>query len=332
MCKNNKCKFFAKENWTKKKVISGLKKYLVLTIANIILAFVAVMFLKPLNIVSGGLTGIAIIIDQFIEGEWLDIICYIGEAILIILSFVFLGKKVTFKSLFSCIVYPLFMTLFTRVIPLDIVVDMLYGGNGTGTYTLVQDTSLLLLGALVGGIGVGLAVGLAFMVRGSTAGIDTIVLIIKKYQPKLKESVLCFILDSTIIFAGIICSFCTSEELSSYNVIMCIINIMTAILTAVTIEIIYIMRNSSVTITVISSKWEEINEYIIKTLDRGCTVYDVFGGFQLEKRRELKTVVTKKQSETAKEEILNIDPNCFLTMTVSKGVFGEGFQNRFSDD
>ena len=81
-----KTKFFAKENWTKKKVVNGVKKYLVLTIANLILALVVVMFLDPLSIVSGGLTGVSISIDKLIPGEWLDVILYTGEAILIIFS------------------------------------------------------------------------------------------------------------------------------------------------------------------------------------------------------------------------------------------------------
>jgi uncharacterized membrane-anchored protein YitT (DUF2179 family) len=107
---------------------------------------------------------------------------------------------------------------------------------------------------------------------------------------------------------------------------------MTAVITAGTLEAIYMMRNASVTINVISDKWEEIRNYIIKDLDRGCTLYDVQGGYEFAPRKELKTVVSKKQSEKTKEEILKIDPNCFLTLTVSKGVFGEGFQARFSDE
>jgi uncharacterized membrane-anchored protein YitT (DUF2179 family) len=332
MAKEKK-KFFSKENWTKEKVNKGIKKYLVLTIANLILSLAIVLFLNPLTIVSGGLSGLAITIDTLIPGQWLDIILYIGEGILIIFSFIFLGKKTTFKSLYSCIVCPLFTTLFTRVIPLYEAVNLLYGFDpATGLYTLAQDTSLLLLGALIGGIGTGTAVGLAFMVGGSTAGVDTIVLIIKKYCPRLKESVMCFAIDSGIIIVGTVVSLISVKEFSSYSIVIIFINIMTAVITAGTLEAIYMMRNASVTINVISDKWEEIRNYIIKDLDRGCTLYDVQGGYEFAPRKELKTVVSKKQSEKTKEEILKIDPNCFLTLTVSKGVFGEGFQARFSDE
>ena len=323
--------FFSKENWTKDKVVKNLKKYIVLTIANLLLALSVVLFMNPLTIVSGGLTGIAIVIETFIPGDWLDVIVYCGEAILIVLSFIFLGRKTTLKSLYSCIICPLFITLFTRVIPISEISNLLYGFDGE-IYTLAKDTSLLLLGGLVGGILTGLAVGFAFMVGGSTAGVDTIVLIIKKYVPRAKESILCFMVDSLIIVAGIITTFVNTSEVTSYNIVICFINIMTALVTAGTIEALYLMRNSSVTITIISEKWEEINQWIIKDLDRGSTVYPVYGGYHFTERKEIKTIVSKKQSEKAKEEILKIDPNCFLTMTVSKGVFGEGFQKRFSDD
>ena len=329
MEKNKKKKIKLKEKITKEKFLSGLKKYIILTIANMILAISVVLFLNPLTIVSGGLTGIAITINTAINmGDWLDIILYIGEAILIIISFIFLGKKATLKSLYSAIICPLFTTFFTRVLPFDQIINILYG-NGA----LVKDTSILLMGCLIGGISVGVAVGLAFMVGGSTAGVDIIVLIMKKYYPKLKESVLCFIFDAAIIIAGTIVAFVMAgKDISSYNIIIFFINVMTALISAGTIEAIYMMRNQSVTITIISDKYEEINEYIIKVLDRGCTMYQVFGGYTGKEKKELKTIVSKKQSEKAKEEILKIDPNCFLTMTISKGVFGEGFQKRFTDE
>ena len=335
--KKNKTKFFAKENWTKKKVVNGVKKYLVLTIANLILALVVVMFMDPLSIVSGGLTGISISIDKLIPGEWLDVILYTGEAILIVFSFIFLGKQTTLKSLYSCIVCPLFVTLFTRVPVISdgvtSVINLLYGYDAaTGVFMHAQDTSLLILGALIGGIGTGLAVGLAFMVGGSTAGVDTIVLIIKKYVPKSKESILCFCIDSCIIVVGSVISICLQDTYSSYTIIIIFINIMTAVFAAGTIEATYMMRNASVTLSIISTEWEKIKDFIIKNLDRGCTIYEVYGGYTNELRKELKTTVSKKQSEKAKEEILKIDPNCFLTLTVSKGVFGEGFQQRFTND
>lgn len=332
--KDNKIKKYFRENWTKKKVNTFVKKYLILTIANILLALATVLFTSPLKIVSGGLTGIAIVIDNFIPGEWLDIIIYIGEGILTILSFIFLGKKTTFKSLYSVILCPLLITLFTRVLPFPRVVEILYGGapDATGLYPLGKDTAILLLGGLAGGILTGISVALAFSVGGSTGGVDTIVLIVKKYTKKLRESALCFVIDASIIILGVFSTFMSTVELESYNIIMCLINVLGAFMTAGVIEAMYVMRSSSVTITVISSKWEEINHYIINILDRGSTVYDVFGGYSLEQRKEIKTIVAKKQSEKAKEEILKIDPNAFLTMTISKGVFGEGFQSRFKDE
>ena len=328
--KAKKVKFFSKENFTKKKIVSNVKKYLILTIANLILSLAIVLFLNPLTIVSGGLSGLAITINTFFGGQWLDVILYVGEGILIIISFIFLGKKTTFKSLYSCIICPLFTTLFTRVIPLYEVVNVLYNYQDPA---LIQNTSTLLLGALIGGMATGLAVGLAFMVGGSTAGVDTLVLIIKKYCPRVKESVMCFVIDASIIVFGTVVTFINSKDnITSYNIIICFINVLTAVLTSVTIEIIYMLRRSSVTLSIISDNWSQIRDYIIKDLDRGCTIYDVIGGYTNEQRKEVRAIVSKKQSEKAKEEILKIDPNCFLTLTISKGVFGEGFQSRFSDE
>ena len=57
--------------------------------------------------------------------------------------------------------------------------------------------------------------------------------------------------------------------------------------------------------------------YINNVIDRGTTLYPVYGGYTKKERMEIKTAVSKKQAEKTKEEILKIDPNCFLTLTNS---------------
>lgn len=302
-----------------KVIAKEIYKVFIILLSCFILALAGGLFYSPLNIVAGGVTGIAIIINNFIDssnGIYLDIIIYILEAVLIIISFIFLGKKVTFKSLIACICYPLFLTLILRVPFFQQLADY-FDISKLGD----SATAEILLGGIIGGSLSGLAIALAFAVGGSTGGTDTIILIIKKYFKNFKESSISFCLDALIIILGMIICW---ENTKNYYV-TCVVDILSAFTCALVIEGVYIMRNSSVIIEVVSERWEEINKYIQYDLERGSTIYDAQGGYQFTNKKVIKVVINKKEYDEVLKKIMELDPNAFITCTISKAVLGNGF-------
>lgn len=296
-----------------KRLLRSTFRIFILLLACFILALGSGLFYSPLNIVAGGLTGIAIIINNFLPagGEYLDIIIYCSEAVLILVSFIVLGKKVTLKSLLACIAYPLFLTLVLRV---PFFVEL-------AEHLKSDSTADIFLGGIIGGVLSGTAVALAFSVGGTTGGIDTIILIIKKYFIRFKESAISFSLDASIVLIGMIVLW--SGDRIYY--ITCIVDILSALTCALVIEGVYIMRNSSVTVEIISDKWQEINNFIQNELERGSTIYDVKGGYQFIDRKVVKVVINKKEYDKVRDAILEIDQTAFVTFTISKTVLGNGF-------
>lgn len=320
-----------KINMTKIQLMRLINKYLVLLFANLILVFATVIFYNGFNIVAGGVSGVAIIINNFFDG-FLDVTAYVITGILLIASFFTLGKKVTVRSLFSTLMYPVLLTIVYRIFEC-FSFDEWFTANiaAMGSeYYLIN----YFLCAVFGGLLCGLSVGLAFLVGGTTGGFDILVLIIKKYYKNSNESLINFIVDGTIIVAGIVVSilkpiFYDGVEASSlnYGIIFAEsgLNILSAICCAATIQIVYITRNNSISCEIITDKWEELNKYFINELERGTTIYDVTGGYKFEKRKLIRVVIHKKEYEKVIEKVREIDPNAFSTFTFTKQVLGNGF-------
>lgn len=94
--------------------------FLQLLLANLLLAIGTTFFLAPLNIVNGGLSGLAIIFKALLNWD-LDITTALFAWLLFLLGLATLGKSFTMKTLFATITYPLFVTLFIRFIGLDLL-------------------------------------------------------------------------------------------------------------------------------------------------------------------------------------------------------------------
>ena len=99
----------AKKKWNKQKVLKTISNYLLITLGCFLLAFGDVAFLVPLNLVTGGVASVGVIVQWLIaqSGSTLqivDIVTWALQVILLIVSFIFLGKKFTLHTLFASIV------------------------------------------------------------------------------------------------------------------------------------------------------------------------------------------------------------------------------------
>ncbi|MEG0978140.1 MAG: YitT family protein [Bacilli bacterium] len=299
--------------YTKKEMKKFSVKFVILIISSFVLALGTGVFLVPMNIISGGLSGIAIIIDQYLPG-YADISITVMTWVLFAIGFFVLGKEFTFKTLVTTIFYPLFLMLVYRVDVFQEISKQLINVPGVSAY---------LLAGIFGSALVGIGVALSFLAGGSTGGVDIIVFIFTKYIKIFKESTVSFTIDALIILIGIIILWDPSPN--SLYFARCLVNILSAFVSALMIEIIYISKNNSVNAEIISAKWEEINDYIQIDLERGSSLIEIQGGYANEKRIMIKAVFNKDEYIKVKDKIEKVDPNAFVTFTITKSVFGNGF-------
>lgn len=276
-----------------------------------ILAFGTAIFLTKLEIVAGGLSGIAIIIQHFIGGteQYIDIIVAGASVILFFVGLFFIGKEFALKTLVSTIAYPAFLTLFLRVEYFHQVADIVSGDGGVG---------YILICGVFSGVFTGAGVALTFLGGGSTGGVDIIIVILAKHT-KLKESFASFVVDASIILISII--------LIPGNTVNSLCGVISAFVAALMIEFIYVNQTANIQADVISDKWEEISRFAQDEMGRGATIIPAYGGYHHTDKVILRVVFDRRQFDMFKKFVAKTDPKAFITYTQTNAVYGEGFKS-----
>lgn len=309
---------------TKLEKLKMLQRFLCILFGSLLLAFGTRIFLVKLNIISGGLSGVAIVIQRIIgpTPEVTDIIVTAATWVLWVVGLIFGGKAFAFRTLLASIFYPIFYTMFTRIPAFEFLGDSFVQAMENG-----EAIGVLMLGGIFGGVFVGCGVALAFLGDGSSGGIDIIIYLIEKHT-KIRHSVLSFIIDGTIILLGLIVPARTGgtwQDDFIRNLILVLEGIISCFVTAVTIEFVYGGNKTSFQVDVISDEWEKISAFAQDKLGRGATIIRAQGGFKGEERVVLRIVFPKYQYRKLRDYIALVDSKAFVTFTQTNAVYGEGF-------
>lgn len=273
----------------------GIINTLMTIVGNVLLAIGTALFILPFNIDNGGLTGIAIILQDFFDPGTLILIL---NWIIFFIGLIVLKKEFALKTLVATIVYPL-------------VLNILIKTNISNTITSTVDP---LLAAIIGSGLIGLGLGIAYRAGASSGGFDIIFIILNKYKG-IKISVATFITDFIIVSVGL---FTVSLDSALYGIICVVI-------TSYLIEYMMIRSNSSYMMHIISDKSKEINEYIINELKRGSTIIKVCGGINNEEKEMIELIFNEHEYYKVKQKIRNIDKDAFISVYKAVNVYGNGF-------
>ncbi|GAA3345061.1 YitT family protein [Lysinibacillus sp. FSL M8-0216] len=251
------------------------------------------VFLLPNQVASGGVSGISTILHGLF-GWNPGIVQYAFNIPLFIAGVLLLGKKFGIKSFIGTITLPFIVLL-------------------TNSWEPWTDNPLL--GALFGGIVVGLGIGLVFKGNASTGGTDLLAQIITKYTGlTLGTSVL--LIDGIIaISAAVVFDL----EKGLYALIGLYV-------TTKTIDIIQLGFSQSKMVYIITLKQDEVREAIYAEVNRGVTKLQAFGGYTGEARPVLMVVVYQTEFTKLKQLIKSVDPSAFVIVSDAYEVLGEGFK------
>ena len=292
-------------------------------LGTVLVAFGSVSFHVPLNINAGGLSGIGIVVRYFVSDAYkvlaYNLVVTIASVVLWLLGLIFIGKDFAIKTLVATIVFPGATWLFTTCPGISNLISdlgelMRVAGNGptAGNY---------LLAGVFGGVFVGIGVAITFVGGGSTGGVDVLTFLMEKYL-KIKQSIASFIIDGTIVVTGLAILLPLNHEF----LLPCLSGVLSAFVTAVFIEFIYIGSQTSFQVDIISDKWEDISRYAQDELGRGATILHAKGGYKGDDRIILRIVFDKRQYNQIRNYISKVDPKAFVTFTQTNAVFGEGFK------
>ena len=279
----------------KKKSISTFKMVLFVLLGNALLAFVVAAFIIPHNIIMGGTTGIAIVLNKAF-GIDTALIVFILNVILLFLGLIVIGKKLCITSVASTMLYPAFLSLMQRI---------------PGVDSLTGNT---LLASLFAGVLMGISLGLVMRVGSSTGGMDIANLILSKITHR-SVSIFVYITDIIVVGAQAIVS-------DSESIMM---GIVVLVLETLMLEQVMIFGQAQIQLFIISEHYEEIREKFLKELNAGVTMSYIQTGLLGEDSKGIICVIPSRKLYNANEIVRSIDPEAFITVTKIKEVKGRGF-------
>ncbi|MBA4493683.1 YitT family protein [Paenactinomyces guangxiensis] len=260
---------------------------IVIFLASVLVAFAYNMFLLPHNILSSGVSGIAMMIGLKTPLNT-GVVNLVLNLPLFIIGFMKLGKRFMINTLFSVAVTSVALIL----IPIS---------------PISKDP---ILSSVFGGVLAGIAGGLIFRFSASAGGFDIIGLLLTR-KKEFPLGNLLFMMNSAVIFVS---GFLFSWDAALYTML-------SMFATGKVIDTIH-TRHLKVTLMIVTSQGDEIKNALFSKLVRGITVVDGEGAYTKEKRKVLFTTISRYELAEVKRLIKEADPKAFVNITETIEVLG----------
>lgn len=272
---------------------SLFKRYFIFFVGLIFLAVSYNLFLASNDIVAGGVSGAAIILNGLFNFNNSTVILVCNVALLI-LSLFLLGKDKTKNTILGSLLFPILVELTSHI-----------------NVWLELDTSQLLLSSVFGGVMYGMGLGMIFKAGFTTGGTDILNQIISKYA-KISIGKSMLLVDGGIVLLSAL-AFGPTKVMYSIIVLYIISMISDRVILGV---------SDSKAFYIITSHDDEIKEYILKVLNHGVTVFNAKGGYATKNQTVLMCVLPTKDYYRLKAGITEIDNEAFVVVTDAYEVFG----------
>lgn len=276
----------------------SVKDFVMITLGIFLVAFGLEYFHIPNNIAAGGVSGLAIIINNFIPALPVGIIILILNVILFAVAFLTLGGGFGAKTLYASFglsgIMWIMETFFTPTV-------------------LSED---LFINAAVGALIIGTGMAMVFNYGASTGGTDILAKILNKYfHVEIGKSLLA--VDFVIGMTGV----ATFGITAGLYALLCIVA------NGTLIDRLIDGFNTSKELMIISKREEQIIRFIIEELDKSCTVLNGYGGYTSEDIQILYVILSRREYIRLRSYIKEIDPKAFISVNEVHEVLGEGFMD-----
>ena len=290
----------------RRKLLSTVKDYLILTVASFLFAFAWEGFMIPNGMSAGGMMGLCTIVQYatggFIQAQYSYIVI---NAVLIIVAVLAMGIGFGFKTIYCIVVSSLAMGLVGSL-------DFLH--SAPGEFLFIQERVLI---PVFAGAIEAIGIGLILRYGGSTGGTDIISLMVNKYWP-ISLSMIYLVTDV------VICSlllFLPEKNFSD----MCY-GLEELVVFSLMIDIVVGGKRSSYQLLVFSEHYTEIADHIITNMDRGVTILKAQGWYTKKDKDVLLILINQKELPSLTRVIKEVDPRAFMSISPTNNVYGEGFE------
>ena len=299
-----------------KGVLHFFKEYFLITLGILLFVLGWTIFLVPNNLVGGGVTGIASIIQYATGGAVKIGYSYFAiNAILLVAALFTLGKSFGAKTVYAIVLASVGLNLFQTLIPPEFI------------QTLAIDNGKLMC-VIIGGIMAGVGIGMTISQGGSTGGTDIIALIVNKYR-NVSPGRMILALDVVIILSSLLVpSYLPdgSQVAFTDKIINVVYGLVLIAICSSVLDLYLSGSRQSVQLFIFSHKYKEIADAITRDLHRGVTALDGKGWFTQADTQVLIVLTRKTDLNILLKMIKVIDADAFVSVSSVTGVYGKGFE------
>ena len=276
-----------------KKNLKTLQEYVLITIATIITGAGVFFFLVPSHLTVGSISGLAIVVGNFIPLP-ISAITMIFNIGLLVIGFALIGKEFGGKTVYTSILLPVVIGIFERIFPNNV--------------SITADPFLDMI-CYIFTTGVGLA--MLFNRNASSGGLDIIAKLMNKFMH--------IDLGTAMSLSGMVVALSSALVYDKKTVVLSVLG---TYLHGIVVDHFIFGFDMKKRVCIVSQKEEEIRSFILNELQSGATIYEAYGAFNLQPRREIITIVDKNEYAKLMTFIEKTDSEAFVTIyTVNKIIY-----------
>ena len=288
------------------------KEMITIIVAMAIAAAAVYYFLMPGKLIVGSISGLSIVISGIFEKFLgmtvkVSVVVFIINAILLLLAWFLIGKEFGLKTAYAALVLAPLIEMWEKICPYEKLVE-------PGTTSVMGDIwfdlicFILILSA---------SQAILFRINASTGGLDIIAKIVNKY--------LHYDMGMSVTIAGVLIC-CTAFAINPFRLV--VIGLIGTWMNGLIVDYFMISLAKRKRVCIISEDYERIRDYIINTIVRGCSLYEVTGGYSGRKTMEIQSLLTQDEFVNLMGWIRTNDIKAFITAGNVSEVYGIWSENK----
>ena len=271
-----------------------IKEYSLITVGIFIIAAAVYFFMIPSNVIVGSLSGLVIVLENFIPLP-ISVMTFVLNAALLVVGFLVIGKEFGAKTIYTSIMLPVFLFVFEHVAP----------NNKSFTDDILLDTITYILVVSVG-------LAMLFNANASSGGLDIAAKVLSKFThieigKAMTITGMCVAISSIIV----------------YDTKVVVLSILGTYANGIVIDNFISGFNRRKRVCILTDRYEEVLDFIGNTLHRGVTLYTATGGYDKKVRTEIQTILTQNEYGKLLEHMHEEDMKAFVTVSTVNEVIGE---------
>jgi uncharacterized membrane-anchored protein YitT (DUF2179 family) len=279
-----------------RRVLKGIKKYVLITVGAFIYSAAISLFLDPNNLAPGGVSGVAILISRFINIKTGTINMILNVPIILLGLWKF-GWRFICSTFYALLMITVFI-------------------NRLAVYGAV--TGDLLIASVIGGVFVGLSVAMIMKAGATTGGSDIIVKVLRTKWRHIKTNVL---------FLGFDCAVILASWLVFKDMTVSFYAGISVVVSSKVIDYVLYGPDEAKLIFIITDEQERLKDKILAELDTTATIIPAIGAYT-NTQKEMLMIVTRKQMAPQIEEIVKReDRRAFMIVSSASEIYGEGYKD-----